>query len=81
MGGVRPEGIEVRLARRVGDVDGWDAEPLAHNRWLTAAIWRVRAGGSSFVVKRLREHPPPAPGPYEAHGTARSSPPVELVGA
>jgi hypothetical protein len=52
------------------------AEELAHNRWLSPGVWRVRTGaGRLAVLKYTRSERSRGSTPWEAHWTARDHEP------
>ena len=68
-----PRDVADAFARFLGPSAQWSAEPLPHNRWLTPAVWRVRAATSSFVFKRLARERDVGSTEWDRHWSARGS--------
>jgi len=65
-----PAGLVGAFERFLGRAAQWSAEPLAHNRWLTPQVWRVRTDSSSYVFKRLSSRRERGTTAWDAHWSA-----------
>ena len=65
------------LLERFGvDAEEVVADELAHNRWLSPEVWRVRTrGGQQAVLKYTRSDRSHGSTPWDAHWTARDHDP------
>ena len=67
-----PEVLRDQIERMWGTVDA-HVEPMAHNQYLTAAVWRVTAGAERAIVKQLRRPGASRGSAWDRHWTANSS--------
>ncbi len=67
-----PEPLHHQIQRFWGDVDAL-VEPLVHNQYLTAEVWRVTAGAERAIVKQLRRPEASGGSAWDRHWTAGSS--------
>ena len=64
------------LLSRVGlDPSGWEPTEVAHNRWLTPAIWLLRRGDERIALKWLSARRDMGATAWEGHWTANSDGP------
>ena len=64
------------LLRRVGlETAGWEPTEVAHNRWLTPAIWLLQHGDDRIVLKWLSARRDAGATAWEGHWTADSNGP------
>ena len=67
--------VEV-LLRRIGlEASGWRPTEVAHNRWLTPAIWILQRGDERVVLKWLSANRDRGTTTWEHHWTANSNSP------
>ena len=67
-----PEALHHQIQRIWGDVDAL-VEPLVHNQYLTAEVWRVSAGAERAIVKQIRRPEASNGSAWDRHWTAGSS--------